>query len=135
MRTFPFIPSMTSSKHPFNSPGQPVTINMGRPMPSWFDIRSLSDLDTQDEDQEGLLLSASRIQQLVTSEVDEHEIPSTRIVLGGFSQGGALSLITGLTSERKLGGVVCLSGWLPLTSKIKNVSGEVWWLFTWLICA
>ena len=48
-------------------------------------------------------------------------IPADRIVLGGFSQGGAMSLLAGLTTERKLGGIAVMSGWLPLRNKFKAV--------------
>lgn len=67
-----------------------------------------------------MLETVSSLNALIGEEIDEG-IPANRIVLGGFSQGGAMSLLTGLTSERKLGGVVCLSGWLPLRHKIKAV--------------
>jgi lysophospholipase I len=66
--------------------------------------------------------TASQIDELITAEVDQGIDPS-RIVLGGFSQGGAMSLLTGLTTKHKLGGIVVLSGWLPLRARIKSVSG------------
>lgn len=67
-----------------------------------------------------MLRSAHSINQLITAEVDGG-IPADRIVLGGFSQGGAMSLLVGLTSERKLGGVVVLSAWLPIKETLKRV--------------
>lgn len=69
----------------------------------------------------GMLQSARSINQLITAEVDSG-IDSSRIVLGGFSQGGTMSLLTGLTGERKLAGLAVLSGWLPIRQKIKAVS-------------
>ncbi len=68
-----------------------------------------------------MLRSMRQINELISAEVDAGVNPG-RIVLGGFSQGGAMSLLTGLTSERKLGGIVVLSAWLPLRNKIKDVS-------------
>ncbi|PVG00503.1 alpha/beta-hydrolase [Serendipita vermifera] len=108
-----------------NAPDQPVTLNFGMKMPSWFDIRSLDkDLTADDggEDADGMLASALSVNKIVTTQVDDENIPANRIVVGGFSQGAALSLITGLTSERRLGGLVSLSGWLPLSGKMKSVS-------------
>jgi predicted esterase len=108
-----------------NAPKQPVTLNYGMSMPSWFDIRSLDkDLTADDggEDADGMLSSAMKVNALVTTQVDDENIPANRIVVGGFSQGAALSLLTGLTSERRLAGLVCLSGWLPLSGKMKSVS-------------
>lgn len=90
-----------------------------------------------DEDEEGLWASVKSIQSLVEEEV-KAGIKEERIVVGGFSQGAAISLLTGLTSERNVGpelseccrdadnaaqlaGVVCLSGWLPMDHKATSV--------------
>ncbi|TFK43840.1 Phospholipase/Carboxylesterase-domain-containing protein [Crucibulum laeve] len=102
-----------------HSPIRTVKANMGIEMPSWFDIYSFG-FDT-DEDEMGMLQSARQINQLITAEVDAGTDPS-RIVLGGFSQGGAMSLLTGLTGERKLAGIAVLSGWLPLKHKFKAMA-------------
>ena len=67
-----------------------------------------------------MLKTFHAINQLITAEVDAGT-PSDRIIIGGFSQGGAMSLLTGFSSERKLGGVVVLSSWLPLRKKFKAV--------------
>jgi lysophospholipase-1 len=68
-----------------------------------------------------MLRTVSLVNRLISAEVDSGIDPG-RIVVGGFSQGAAMSLLCGLTSERKLGGVVSLSGWLALRSKIQTVS-------------
>ncbi len=83
-----------------------------------FDIRSF---DFSDEDEPRMLDSVSCINQFISAEVNSGIDPG-RIVVGGFSQGAAMSLLCGLTNERKLGGVVSLSGWLVLKNKIKVVS-------------
>ncbi|RXW25428.1 hypothetical protein EST38_g458 [Candolleomyces aberdarensis] len=92
---------------------------MGIEMPSWFNIISFGFTDNEDE--AGMLDAARSINQLITTEVDEG-LDSRRIVLGGFSQGGTMSLLTGLTGERKLGGLVVLSGWIPLRHKFKAMA-------------
>jgi len=102
-----------------HSPITAVKANMGMEMPSWFDIYSFG-FDT-DEDEKGMLQSARLIGQLITAEVDSGTDPG-RIVLGGFSQGATMSLLTGLTGERKLAGIAVLSGWLPLRNKFKAMS-------------
>ncbi|XP_024598361.1 LOW QUALITY PROTEIN: acyl-protein thioesterase 1 [Neophocaena asiaeorientalis asiaeorientalis] len=89
----------------------PVTLNMNMAMPSWFDIIGLSP-DSQ-EDETGVKQAAERVKALIDQEV-KNGIPSNRIILGGFSQGGALSLYTALTTQQKLAGVTALSCWLPL---------------------
>lgn len=59
--------------------------------------------------------------ELINVELDAG-IPNNRIFLGGFSQGAATALLTGLTSPLKLGGLIAMSGYLPLASKIETVS-------------
>lgn len=80
-------------------------------MPAWFDLFSLD--PTGQEDENGIQKSKGVITALIEEEISNGIDPS-RIVLGGFSQGGALSLYTGLTGKHKLGGIVALSCWLPL---------------------
>ncbi|KAF8625591.1 hypothetical protein AX15_005291 [Amanita polypyramis BW_CC] len=75
------------------------------------------------EDEGGMLESSRLINQLISAEV-ELGINSDRIVLGGFSQGATMSLLGGLTSERKLAGIIALSGWLPLHKKFKNMLSQ-----------
>jgi len=107
-----------------HAPKQRVSINYELEMPAWFNISSLAAI-SDNEDKNGLLLSASSVHSLITAELDENpNIPSTRIIVGGFSQGAALSLLTGLTSERKLGGVISLSGWLPIRARIKEMMSD-----------
>jgi len=89
----------------------PVTLNSGFQMPAWFDLFSLD--PTGQEDESGIEKSKKAITKLIEDEVNNGIDPS-RIVLGGFSQGGALSLYTGLTGKYKLAGIVALSCWLPL---------------------
>lgn len=68
------------------------------------------------EDEAGVRATAAYLGELIQAEVDAG-IPSERIVLGGFSQGGAMALYTGLTSGLRLGGIVGLSCWLVLSNK------------------
>lgn len=93
------------------APSMPVTFNAGYTMPSWFDLRSLD--DSGPEDEEGIKSATKKIHNMIDEEV-KSGIPHDRIVIGGFSQGGALALYSALTSPKQLGGVICLSGWLPL---------------------
>ena len=86
----------------------PVTLNMGMQMPAWFDIYGL-DAGAQ-VDEAGILKAAARLEGLVAM-----EDPSTKIVLGGFSQGGAVALTAGLRCTAKnVAAVVGTSTWLPL---------------------
>lgn len=91
-----------------NAPLLPVTLNGGYVMPAWFDIRP----DRSDEDVAGLARSQASIEALLAREV-ARGVPARRIVLGGFSQGCALALLTGLRYPQRLAGVFGLSGYLP----------------------
>ena len=67
-----------------------------------------------------MLRTLSSVNQLISAEI-ESGIDPGRIVIGGFSQGAAISVLTALTSDRKLAGAACLSGWVLLRHKIKTV--------------
>jgi len=95
-----------------HAPVIPVTWNNGMRMRAWYDIRG-SDL-VRREDEAGLRGSLLSVQALVDREV-ERGIPANRIVLMGFSQGCAMSLLTGLRAPQRLAGIVGLSGYLPLS--------------------
>lgn len=89
----------------------PVTLNGGFRMPSWFDLKGLEEDAIDDE--VGILGSVERLNRIVDEQV-QNGIPEHRIVVAGFSQGGAVALTYGLRTERKIAGVVGLSTWLPL---------------------
>ncbi|KAM9419007.1 acyl-protein thioesterase 2-like isoform 2-T2 [Salvelinus alpinus] len=94
-----------------HAPRIPVTLNMKMTMPSWFDLMGLS--PDSPEDEAGIKRAAENIKAIIDHEV-KNGIPANRVMLGGFSQGGALSLYTALTCQQQLAGVVALSCWLPL---------------------
>lgn len=96
-----------------NAPQIPVTINGGYVMPAWYDILG-TDLGRR-EDEAGLRQSRSAIDALIARERDRG-IPARRIVLAGFSQGCAMTLMTGLRHPERLAGLVGLSGYLPLAA-------------------
>ncbi|KAI8393972.1 Phospholipase/carboxylesterase/thioesterase [Radiomyces spectabilis] len=106
-----------------NAPTKRITLNGGYPMPAWFDILGLDRSSLEHEDQKGMLESMAAVNRVIREEVDSG-IPADRIVLGGFSQGCALSLLSGLTSEYKLAGIVGCSGWLVMADKIKSMVAE-----------
>ena len=89
----------------------PVSLNAGFQMPSWFDLKSLDAKGPEDE--EGIRKAALGVHELINNEVADG-IELNRIMLGGFSQGGALALYSALTYPKKLAGVMALSCWLPL---------------------
>ena len=96
-----------------HAPEQPVTINGGYVMRAWYDILG-TDL-ARVEDEPGLRRSATEIEALIARE-NARGIASSRIVLMGFSQGCAMTLLTGLRHRERLAGLAGLSGYLPLAA-------------------
>ena len=94
-----------------HAPVIPVTINNGYRMRAWYDILGM-DLVLR-EDEAGLRLSQGAVEELLARE-KKRGIPAGRIVLAGFSQGAAMSLLTGLRHKERLAGIAGLSGYLPL---------------------
>jgi len=98
-----------------HAPTRPVTINGGYVMRAWYDILGL-DSPQQREDEAGLRQSQALVEALIARE-KARGIPARRIVLAGFSQGCAMTLMTGLRHDERLAGLVGLSGYLPLAAK------------------
>ncbi len=93
------------------APVRPVTINGGHPMRAWYDILT-ADL-VRREDEAGLRESIRLVHALIDREV-ARGVPAERIVLGGFSQGCAITLGAGLRYGKRLAGLVGMSGYMPL---------------------
>ena len=93
-----------------HAPVRPVTLNNGLSMRAWFDL--YSSIRDARIDEAGIAASRAAVTALVAREV-AHGTPASRIVLAGFSQGGALALATGLGHAEPLAAVVSLSAWLP----------------------
>ena len=94
---------------------RPVTVNAGYEMRAWYDIRELTP-DGRD-DEAGLAAALDRIERYIERE-RAGGIAARRIVLGGFSQGGATALHVGLRHTSALGGIVALSAYLPLRARL-----------------
>lgn len=97
-------------------------------MPAWHDMSILGrDLDYEDapryQDEPSAMRSRNYFNTLIQDQINKGIKPS-RIVLGGFSQGGAMAVFTGTTSEEKLAGVFGLSCYLLLHDRIKNLIPE-----------
>jgi len=104
-----------------HAPSRPVTVNGGMVMPAWYDIRGL-DLG-QNPDAHGIESSSRFIRTLLERE-NERGIPAERIVLGGFSQGGAMALQVGLTHPQRLAGLLGLSCYVPLPDRVRGEEAQ-----------
>ncbi|MDA0275093.1 MAG: alpha/beta hydrolase [Proteobacteria bacterium] len=97
-----------------NAPERPVTINGGMRMRAWYDILQMG---SGAEDEAGIRASQAQIEHLMAREV-QRGVPMSRIVLAGFSQGGAIVLQTGLRQPEPIAGILALSTYLPLADKL-----------------
>ena len=100
-----------------HAPTRPVTINGGHVMPAWYDILGL-DSSNHREDEAGLRGSQAQVEALIAKE-KSRGVAADKIVLAGFSQGCAMTLMTGLRHAETLAGLVGLSGYLPLATKLE----------------
>ncbi len=96
-----------------HAPIRPVTLNNNMPMRAWFDLHSLEHFDRHD--QEGIEKSEYGINQLINDQLTQ--LPAQKILLAGFSQGGAMALFAGLRCSKKLAGILALSTYFPYTDE------------------
>ncbi len=104
-----------------HAPLRPVTINGGMVMRAWYDV--LSPDFGYAEDSRGIRQSEQQLLALIEREVT-NGIPASRIVLAGFSQGGAMALYTGVRYPQPFAGILALSCYLPLAESLARESGE-----------
>jgi phospholipase/carboxylesterase len=93
-----------------HAPVRPITVNGGMPMRAWYDIVEFTPQGRRD--QVGMAASTAAVRALIERE-NASGVPTDRIVLAGFSQGGAVALQTGLTLAQPLAGILGLSTYLP----------------------
>jgi len=113
-----------------HAPVRPVTINNGMSMRAWYDIAAF-DLNAR-QDEAGMRASIGEVETLIERE-HSRGVPSDRIVLAGFSQGGAIALAAGLRHPQRLAGIVALSTYLPLHAALAgersaaNAATPIFW--------
>ncbi len=132
----PIVPDLVSPQWPAlrfvfpHAPVRPVTINGGMPMRAWYDIFGFDLLSKQDE--AGTRQSIAQVDALIARE-QERGVPSERIFLAGFSQGGAIALAGGLRHPQKLAGIIALSTYLPIAATLadersaENANVPIFW--------
>jgi phospholipase/carboxylesterase len=98
-----------------HAPELAITRNSGYIMPAWYDLYGVTGNSNEDED--GIKNSQSYVNTLIQKEMDRG-IAAERIVIAGFSQGGAIALHSALRYPKKLGGVLALSTYLPVKAKL-----------------
>jgi phospholipase/carboxylesterase len=104
-----------------HAPVRPVTINGGMSMRAWYDIMSL---DAEGRaDAAGVHASTALLEDLIARE-KERGIPEGKIVIAGFSMGGAVAINAALHTKEKLAGMMALSTYLPLPGEIEGSAGS-----------
>jgi phospholipase/carboxylesterase len=101
-----------------HAPVRPITINQGYEMRGWYDIVTL-DRDHFIHDVEGIEASSAFVHQLIEEEL-RLGVPLSKIILVGFSQGGAIALYAGLTFPQSVGGLIGLSTYLPAPEVLRE---------------
>jgi len=99
-----------------HAPARPVTINQGMRMRAWYDILQFGG---GPEDEAGIRASQRKIEELIAEE-KEKGLPAAKIVMAGFSQGGAIALQTALRYPERLAGVLALSTYLPQAASLQS---------------
>jgi phospholipase/carboxylesterase len=118
----PIVPELVDATWPGvrfvfpHAPVRPVTVNNHAPMRAWYDIKGLAIADKQDA--EGIRDSIEEVEALIAQEATRG-VPASRIILAGFSQGGAMALSAGLRHRETLAGLLILSAYLPLHETIE----------------
>jgi phospholipase/carboxylesterase len=113
-----------------HAPVRPVTINNGMSMRAWYDITGF-DLESR-QDEAGIRASIAATEALIARE-HERGVPSERIILAGFSQGGAIALSAGVRHAQTLAGIVALSTYLPISATVvaerdaANATTPIFW--------
>ncbi|EGV62700.1 phospholipase/carboxylesterase [Yamadazyma tenuis] len=106
-----------------NAPTIPISVNGGYQMPGWFDIFEFGNIKAR-QDIPGFLRSCEVLKALIEEQVNVHNVPREKIIIGGFSQGAAIALATASLLESKVGGVVALSGFCPIIDEIKKLHNK-----------
>lgn len=100
-----------------HAPFMPISCNNGYVMRAWYDIKYFDSIN-READVDGVQMSVGIVRELIARE-NERGIPTNRIILAGFSQGGAIAYTAGLTHPEKLAGIVALSTYLPAPELLK----------------
>ena len=104
-----------------HAPTRPVTINGGMVMRAWYDIVTL---DAEGRaDAEGVRASTAILESLIAREIERGVAPG-KIVIAGFSMGGAIAINTALHTAHRLAGLMALSTYLPLPGEIETSTGS-----------
>lgn len=117
----PIVPELVSPQWPAirfvfpHAPVRPVTINNGMAMRAWYDIYAFDAQAPQDD--AGIRASIAEVEALIARE-QERGVPSARILLAGFSQGGAIALAAGLRHAQTLAGIIALSTYVPIAGTL-----------------
>ena len=98
----------------------------GAPVPAYYDVKSFNrSIELAlGEDQEGIEAASNAVHNIIEDEINSG-IPSSKIVVGGYSQGAAMAIYTALTNKHDMGGMVAMSGYFPLHRLFPEAAADV----------
>lgn len=97
-----------------------MTLNKGFPTAAWFDLASLD--ENKLEDETSIMRAVDKLHDAIDEEISRSKVPSTKTMLAGFSQGGALAMYAALTYHKRLAAVIVMSSWPVLRHTVPDVS-------------
>lgn len=100
----------------------PLTLNKGFPTAAWFDLASLD--ENKLEDETSIMRAVEYLHDIIDEEIAASKVSSTKTMLAGFSQGGALAMYAALTYHKRLAGVVVMSSWPVLRHTMPEVCAK-----------
>ncbi len=106
------------------APNRPVTVNNGHVMPAWYDIFELA-IDRK-IDEKHILEAAAEIELIIAAQIRKG-FKAERIILAGFSQGGAVAIQAALSSQFAIGGLIVLSSYVALSAPLANHKPHLHW--------
>jgi len=104
--------------HP-TAPCQPLSLDHGQKTTSWFDLVGWPVGLSEPENPTGIEQTVKHLHTTL-EEIEKEGVPSERIIIGGFSQGGAASILAGLTYPKRLGGIISISGWVICRESLES---------------
>lgn len=100
----------------------PLTLNKGFPTAAWFDLASLD--ENKIEDEKSIMRAVENLHNFIDQEISMTKVASTKIMLAGFSQGGALAVYAALTYNKRLAGILAIASWPVLRHTMPEVCSE-----------
>ncbi|XP_050431441.1 acyl-protein thioesterase 2-like isoform X2 [Adelges cooleyi] len=105
-----------------NAKKLPLTLNKGFPTAAWFDIHHLDEHTPEDES--SILRAMDNLHGIIDQELSTSRVPASKVIIGGFSQGGALAVYSALNYPKRFGGIFIMSSWIPMNKTFPDAASS-----------